>query len=100
MTDSTNGTTFDDMTDEPQDDGPMKRRRAPRPFTQHDVTRALRAAKAAGYESLQIEFDRDGKFRLSIGMTQAQITPPKDAPRKDNSFADFEAALAKRLGLN
>jgi hypothetical protein len=40
---------------------PRKQRR--RPFNQRDVTRALRAAKAAGIEA-RIEFETDGKLIL------------------------------------
>jgi hypothetical protein len=38
--------------------------RAAATFRQHDVTRALRAAGAAGCEVRRVEIDRDGKIVL------------------------------------
>jgi hypothetical protein len=36
--------------------------RAPSTFRQHDVTRAIRAAAAAGVKVARVEIDRDGKI--------------------------------------
>jgi hypothetical protein len=38
--------------------------RAPSAFRQQDVTRALRAAKAAGVEIVRVEIDPNGKIIL------------------------------------
>jgi hypothetical protein len=55
------------------------RSRRPAPFRQQDVTRALRAAKAAGMEVLQIEFDKERGFRLLFGGTRAEAAKPGSA---------------------
>ena len=39
-------------------------KRAPSAFRQQDVTRALRAAKAAGVEIVRVEIDPNGKIIL------------------------------------
>jgi hypothetical protein len=41
--------------------------RSPSTFRQGDVTRALKAARAAGYENVRIEIDRDGKIAIVAG---------------------------------
>jgi hypothetical protein len=45
----------------------MSGRRAPCTFRQTDVTRALRAARAAGFERVRIEIDREGKITIVAG---------------------------------
>jgi hypothetical protein len=42
-------------------------RRAPCTFRQTDVTRALKAARAAGYERVRVEIDREGKIAIVAG---------------------------------
>ena len=41
--------------------------RGPLTFKQQDVTRALKAARAAGTVVAKVEINRDGKIVLSIG---------------------------------
>jgi hypothetical protein len=42
-------------------------RRAPCTFRQTDVTRALKAARAAGFSSVRVEIDKDGKIAIVAG---------------------------------
>jgi hypothetical protein len=46
----------------------------PSTFKQQDVTRALRAADAAGCPVRRVEIDRDGKIILVM------VDPPEDQP--------------------
>jgi len=41
--------------------------RGPNTFKQHDVTRALKAARAAGVDVACVEIDSDGKIRVLVG---------------------------------
>ena len=43
-------------------------------FKQRDVTRALKAARAAGAEVAKVEIDRDGKIVLVMGKPEAVTT--------------------------
>jgi hypothetical protein len=45
----------------------MTGRRAPCTFRQTDVTRALKAARKAGFERVCVEIDREGKIKLILG---------------------------------
>jgi hypothetical protein len=54
--------------------------RAAAAFRQHDVTRALRAAGAAGREVRRVEIDRDGKIVLVL-----TDQPNPDHPKSDGS---------------
>lgn len=54
--------------------------RAAATFRQHDVTRALRAAGAAGCEVRRIEIDREGKIVLVL-----VDQPNVDHPHSDGS---------------
>jgi hypothetical protein len=45
----------------------MNGRRAPCTFRQTDVTRALKAARRAGFERVCVEIDREGKIRIITG---------------------------------
>jgi hypothetical protein len=47
----------------------MTGRRVPCTFRQTDVTRALRAARRAGFEHVRVEIDRDGKIAIVAGAT-------------------------------
>jgi hypothetical protein len=53
--------------------------RAPSAFRQQDVTRALRAADAAGRPVRRVEIDRDGKIVLVM------IEPPDAEPKPAGS---------------
>jgi hypothetical protein len=44
-----------------------KRRRGACTFKQSDVTRALKAAKAAGFEHVQVRIDRGGAITILAG---------------------------------
>jgi hypothetical protein len=48
--------------------------RAAATFRQHDITRALRAADAAGCEVRRVEINRDGKIVL-VMVEPAEIEP-------------------------
>lgn len=54
--------------------------RGPLAFRQHDVTRAIKAARAAGIEIGQIEIDKDGKI----------VIVPKIAATPDRADTDNE----------
>jgi hypothetical protein len=45
----------------------MSGRRGPCTFRQSDVTRALKAARAAGFEQVRVEVDTDGKIAIVAG---------------------------------
>jgi hypothetical protein len=51
--------------------------RAPSTFRQQDVTRAIRAAKAAGVEIRRVEIARDGRIVI-ITSTEAKPTEEKN----------------------
>lgn len=51
--------------------------RAAATFRQRDVTRALRAAEAAGVAVRSIEIDPDGKVRLLTDKAEAIVSPVK-----------------------
>ena len=59
-------------------------------FRQQDVTRAVRAAVAAGIEVQRIEIDKDGKI---IVVTGKPLDPAVTAPQDDldQELAEFEA---------
>ena len=60
--------------------------RQPCTFKQTDVTRVLRATKAAGVEVARIEIDQDGKIVLALATEQ---TSPQDD--LDRELEEFEA---------
>ena len=64
--------------------------RTPRTFRQGDVTRALKATKAAGLKVTRIEIDQDGKIVLALATEQ---TSPQDA--LDRELAEFEVLHGK-----
>lgn len=66
--------------------------RPPSLFRQGDVTRLLRAAKAAGYEEAEVKFDKDGQFRLVARTVHSQVV----APEKEDLARDF-AKLDRRF---
>jgi hypothetical protein len=45
----------------------MTGRRAPCTFRQTDVTRALKAARRAGFVRVRVEIDREGKITIVAG---------------------------------
>jgi hypothetical protein len=51
--------------------------RTPATFRQNDITRALRAAGAAGREVRRVEIDRDGKIVLVL-IEQQNVEPKSD----------------------
>jgi hypothetical protein len=51
--------------------------RAPSIFRQQDVTRAFRAAQAAGVKVARVEIDRDGKIVI-VTASEAQNSTPLD----------------------
>jgi hypothetical protein len=60
----------------------------PSSFRQSDVTRALRAAKAAGLHVTRCEIDSAGKITIVSGEVSIQTTPAASAER---ALADWEA---------
>lgn len=66
---------------------PAPRKRRPSPFTQSDVTRAIKAAKAAGMTVTRCEISADG----SIVLTDAPIAPPAQ-----DAFATWKAKRESR----
>jgi hypothetical protein len=58
--------------------------RAPAAFRQSDVTRAVRAARAAGVDIARIEIARDGRICIIINAAEA----PDDL---DRELAEFQA---------
>jgi hypothetical protein len=61
--------------------------RGPNAFKQHDVTRAIRAAKAAGVDVAGVEIDKDGKIHVIVGK-------PRNAPTEANALDQWMAAHA------
>jgi hypothetical protein len=47
--------------------GEMSGRRAPSAFKQSDITRAPRAARAAGFQQVRVEIDKEGKIAIDAG---------------------------------
>jgi hypothetical protein len=60
----------------------MSGRRAPCIFRQSDVTRALKAARKAGFERVRVEVDTDGRIVLIAGNVGAELTAthPSETP--------------------
>jgi hypothetical protein len=54
----------------------MTGRRAPSTFRQTDITRALKAARAAGFEQVRVEIDKDGKIAIVAGSNGEGIGAP------------------------
>lgn len=52
----------------------MSGRRGPSTFRQTDVTRALKAARAAGFEHVRVEVDTDGRIILIVGRVGEEPT--------------------------
>jgi ssDNA-binding replication factor A large subunit len=60
--------------------------RAPATFRQGDVTRAIRAAVAAGVDIARIEIARDGRIVIVTGKAQPAVQDDLD-----RELAEFEA---------
>jgi hypothetical protein len=74
--------------------------RGPSNFKQRDVTRALRAAMAAGIEVGRIEIDQAGKISVVIGQSNATDPAPTAAASgtKNGSYQRApEARLSPRV---
>jgi len=63
--------------------------RAPSTFRQADVTRAIRAAAAAGVSIARVEIDNSGKIVIVIGKPREFAGAPQDD--LDRELAEFEA---------
>ena len=64
--------------------------RQPCTFRQTDVTRALRAAKAAGVDVQRFEIDKDGKIVVVAGKP-GEKDPVNPQDGLDRELAEFEA---------
>jgi hypothetical protein len=53
-----------------------RRRRAPCTFRQTDITRALKAALAAGFGQVRVEIDKDGKIAIVAGNNAEGVGTP------------------------
>jgi hypothetical protein len=61
--------------------------RTPSTFRQQDVTRAIRAARAAGVDIARVEIARDGR----IVMVTAEVQCAAQDDDLDRELAEFEA---------
>jgi hypothetical protein len=71
---------------------PAKRARKPRgpnAFKQRDLTRAIRAARAAGEDNARIEIDKDGKIVVILG--KPQVPAPELVSDVDKWLAGYNA---------
>jgi hypothetical protein len=59
--------------------------RAPSTFRQNDVTRAVKAAVAAGVEIAQVEIGKDGKIIIVTGKPKS-CTEISDAAKSGNEW--------------
>jgi hypothetical protein len=57
---------------------PPHGRRGPCAFRQRDVTRALKAARKAGYEHVRVEVDTDGRIIVIVGKVGVEFAPPRN----------------------
>jgi hypothetical protein len=53
-------------------------RRAPCAFRQTDVTRALKAARAAGFENVRVEVDTDGRIVIIVGKVDIEFSAARN----------------------
>lgn len=63
----------------------------PVPFRQIDVTRALRAARAAGVEISRVEIDRDGNIVIVSGRPGGSPAANETEQALARELAEFEA---------
>jgi len=59
--------------------------RGPCSFKQRDAVRALKAARAAGYEVARLEIAKDGTIILVTGKSEAQESAPLDRWMAENA---------------
>jgi hypothetical protein len=64
----------------------MSSRRAPCAFRQTDVTRALKAARAAGFEHVRVEIDKSGNIVVQVGKPDGVVSEnPLDQWMKEHA---------------
>lgn len=63
--------------------------RGPQKFTQRDVVRAIKAARAAGLDVGGFEIGADGRIKVMVGRATEQPAQPCDD--LDRELAEFEA---------
>ena len=64
----------------------MSRRRGPCAFRQADVTRAFRAARAAGFEHVRVEIDKSGSIVVEVGKLDGVVSEnPLDQWMKEHA---------------
>jgi hypothetical protein len=61
---------------------------APVAFRQSDLTRALKATKAAGFDAARIELEPGGKIVILAGGPDARITPAGEPNEWDEVYED------------
>jgi hypothetical protein len=54
----------------------VRKPRGPNVFRQRDLTRAVRAVKAAGLDVARVEVDKDGKIVVILGKPQSLAPEP------------------------
>lgn len=57
--------------------------RAPSAFRQIDITKALKAVRAAGYGAARVQIDRNGEIDIT---TMAEGEPKADTPVEQNEW--------------
>jgi hypothetical protein len=70
--------------------------RRPRPFTQDDVTRAVKGARAAGCEVQRVELDVAGKIVIvtTSGSTDLETSSPLEQWKAKSCASGLKASTA------
>ena len=66
--------------------------RSPSAFRQTDITKALKAVRAAGYSAARVQIDRNGKIDITT-MTEGEAQMDRTAPGDtdlDRELTDWE----------